>query len=325
MIKKLFFIAALLVPGLAYGGNPSANLTVQIVPAGSSPPVPAEAQAAGFATLAAEYDFSKPLYATQSNWLDCSANNDSLPWHVGNPGIDLTPLPCNIHQKTDPVTGDTVMDFQYLTSYNSLGLSGQFNTIGAQTKNNGTGTVTVSFPNFYVEASYRVGPPYCGNHNAGGPNGVWSWGTVDTLEMDFTELWTSDCGYGDAAGNNHSNNTHLPGYASFTKPNNLPAGWVQTDYHRYGTLLTSDGVSSAKVCFFVDDILMSPCSEANFGAAQYASRNWLIASATNLAPPLPQNIDLYIKYIRVWDCASWATGQCNGSTLFNNGTLAYWH
>jgi hypothetical protein len=34
MIKKLFFIAALLVPGLAYGG-PSANLPVQIVPAGS--------------------------------------------------------------------------------------------------------------------------------------------------------------------------------------------------------------------------------------------------------------------------------------------------
>jgi hypothetical protein len=34
MIKKLFFIAALLMPGLAYGG-PSANLSVQIVPAGS--------------------------------------------------------------------------------------------------------------------------------------------------------------------------------------------------------------------------------------------------------------------------------------------------
>ena len=44
MIKKLFFIAALLVPGLAYGG-PSANLAVQIVPAGVTgsilPPLPA--------------------------------------------------------------------------------------------------------------------------------------------------------------------------------------------------------------------------------------------------------------------------------------------
>ena len=45
MIKKLFFIVALLMPGLAYGG-PSANLSVQIVPAGSVtgsilPPLPA--------------------------------------------------------------------------------------------------------------------------------------------------------------------------------------------------------------------------------------------------------------------------------------------
>ena len=323
MIKKLFFMAALLAPGLAYGGNPSANLSVQIVPSG--PAVPAAAQAAGFTTLAANYDFSQPFYATQSNWLDCGANNDSLPWHVGNPGISLTEFPCNINQRADPVTGDTVMDFQYLTSYNSYGQTGQFNTIGAQTINNGTGTVTVSFPNFYVEAAYRVGPPYCGSHNAGGPNGVWSWGTVGPLEMDFTELWTSDCGYGDAAGANHANNSPLPGYASY-QPNNLPPGWIQTAYHRYGTLLTSDGSTSAKACFFVDDILQSPaCGEANFTPGQYASRNYLIASATNLTPPLPQNIDLYIKYIRVWSCASWATGHCDGSTLFDNGSLRYWH
>lgn len=35
MIKDLFFTAALLVPGLAYAGNPSADLSVQIVPARS--------------------------------------------------------------------------------------------------------------------------------------------------------------------------------------------------------------------------------------------------------------------------------------------------
>jgi hypothetical protein len=32
MIKQLFFTAALLVPGLTYGGNPSADLSVQVVP-----------------------------------------------------------------------------------------------------------------------------------------------------------------------------------------------------------------------------------------------------------------------------------------------------
>src|SRR5215472_14234564 len=35
MIKKLFLLAALLAPGLAYAGNPSANLSAQVVRAGS--------------------------------------------------------------------------------------------------------------------------------------------------------------------------------------------------------------------------------------------------------------------------------------------------
>jgi len=38
MIKKLFFMAALLMPGLAYGANPTAGLSVQIVPAGTCQP-----------------------------------------------------------------------------------------------------------------------------------------------------------------------------------------------------------------------------------------------------------------------------------------------
>src|SRR5215475_4350042 len=69
MVRELFYAAALLVPGLAYAGNPSADLSVQIVPA--VPQVPAGAQAAGFTTLAANYDFSQPKYASQSNYLTC--------------------------------------------------------------------------------------------------------------------------------------------------------------------------------------------------------------------------------------------------------------
>jgi hypothetical protein len=65
MKRKLFFAAMLLAPSLAYG----ADLTVQVVPAASSPAAPAGAQAAGFTTLAANYDFTQPL---PSNWLGCS-------------------------------------------------------------------------------------------------------------------------------------------------------------------------------------------------------------------------------------------------------------
>src|SRR6266478_9018702 len=80
MIKKLFFTAALLVPGLANGADPSATLPVQIVPSGSPRAIPAGAQAAGFTTLALDADFSLPFYATQSNWLDC-AGATSPQWY----------------------------------------------------------------------------------------------------------------------------------------------------------------------------------------------------------------------------------------------------
>jgi hypothetical protein len=71
MFKKAL-LAALLAPVLAYGGSPSTDLSVQIVPAASPPPpskgiacaigpnynssIPAAAQAAGFTTCAANYD-----------------------------------------------------------------------------------------------------------------------------------------------------------------------------------------------------------------------------------------------------------------------------
>src|SRR5438132_7216373 len=59
MIRRLFFMAALLAPGLTYGADPSAPLSVQVVPPGVAPPVPAAAQTAGFAALAFDGDFSK--------------------------------------------------------------------------------------------------------------------------------------------------------------------------------------------------------------------------------------------------------------------------
>ena len=92
MLKHILVAAALLAPALTYG----ADLSVQIVPAASPTPpssptpppssngiacdigpnytgtIPAGAQAAGFTHCAANYDFSQPFYATQSNWLNCA-------------------------------------------------------------------------------------------------------------------------------------------------------------------------------------------------------------------------------------------------------------
>ena len=51
--------------------------------------VPTEAANAGFTTLAQSWDFSKPLYAVQSNWYDCDGSLPNVLFHQGNPGVSL--------------------------------------------------------------------------------------------------------------------------------------------------------------------------------------------------------------------------------------------
>ena len=91
MIKGLFFTAALLMPSLAYAGNPSANLSVQVVPAGVQV-APAGAQAAGYTTLAFHSDFTQPFYTNLSNWLDCAGATSPQWWIAGGNGH--SPPPC---------------------------------------------------------------------------------------------------------------------------------------------------------------------------------------------------------------------------------------
>ena len=147
MIKQLFFTAALLTPALAYAGTPRATLPGQIVP----PTVPAPAAAAGFTTLAANYDFSQPQYATQSNWLDCSDTNSALPWHYGPPYNTPSQLPpCNINQKTDPVTGQTVLAVQWLNSYGTPARPALLMCTCFDD------THYLDFPSFYVETVFRM-------------------------------------------------------------------------------------------------------------------------------------------------------------------------
>jgi hypothetical protein len=117
MIKKLFFTAALLVPGLAYGADPSANLPIQIVPAAA---VPAAAQAAGFTTLIINDNFQDPSFASASAWLDCAGASSPKWWRawVGFGSIDG---PCGaITQAVDPQNGQLALRLHWQDSYFSL-------------------------------------------------------------------------------------------------------------------------------------------------------------------------------------------------------------
>jgi hypothetical protein len=118
MLKNIFLAGALLLaPVLAYGGSPSTELSVQIVPAASPTPpppsptpppsngiacdigpnytgtIPAGAQAAGFTHCAANYDFTTSSnftyngntynFSNLSTWLDCAGASNPLWFHTG--------------------------------------------------------------------------------------------------------------------------------------------------------------------------------------------------------------------------------------------------
>ncbi len=320
MKKTLLFAAVLLAPSLAYSANPTADSAA-----------PAAALAAGFTTLAANYDFSQALYATQSNWLDCNGTNDSLPWHSGVPGLGPnSQAACNILQTTDPSTGDTVMHLQYLATYGSGIGSGQIRWMGMQTMNQYDGYVNVSFNNFYIESVYRIGATNSDNASdqLDGPNGVWLWNDGSrggSLQINVTELYADRGGYADAGGGPLGVSGGGTLYQSY-EPNNLPSGYSETAYHKYGALVTSDGSTRTYVCSFVDDIQQGDCLDLNIAGTDptmFMTKAWLIVSMENHSVRPSANYDLYVKYLNVWTCP--AIAPCNGSTLFNNGSLIYWH
>jgi hypothetical protein len=285
--------------------------------------VPTEAANAGFTTLARSWDFSKPLYAVQSKWYDCNGSLPNVLFHQGNPGVSLK-NPCNVFQINDG--GVTVMDFQYLTSYEGNGFSGQFNQVGGQTFDNFNNTVSIDFPNMYIETVARVARTFGAPQNSGGPNDVWTWSTSGlSLELDVFELYEDQNGFGNAGIASHDTGAGGFTWTSYGT-NHLPAGWKPTDYHKYGMLLTSDGATEIYGCSFVDDILQSCLpTKATSAPALFTSRNRIIASAGSNLAAAAANIDMYVQYINVYSCANWKAQMCNGSELFNRDGLTYWH
>jgi hypothetical protein len=149
--------------------------------------------------------------------------------------------------------------------------------------------------------------------------------------MDVFELFADQGGFGNASFTNHNNGVGGFTWTSYGT-NNLPPGWLPTDYHKYGMLITSDGATEVYGCSFVDDRFQG-CNAANAASdtGMFTSRNRIIASAGSNAGTAAVNLDLNIKYINVYTCANWqgangdASHMCNGTTLYNSGGLTYWH
>jgi hypothetical protein len=327
----------------------------------SGPTPPPEAKAAGFLTLAANYDFSTPFYANTANWLDCDNTNPNVPWHKGAVG-SLSPVPCNESVGADPQYGGQVLDMKWLNSYGSISGAGGsggndafVSMMTAMKGANGTsywpGPVTASFPNMYVESTYRSDNVAVSYQNDG-PSGVWTWqetggdgGGWSPIELDLGELYNGFSGTpkGFADGATHQWWNSSKGYSNqggadwttwqSTTNGKVPAGYSIDTYHKYGALLTSDGATSIYECHFIDDVLQNCFNVTSFmDPSGYAARTFLLVwigaypvTGADGGLQFGENKNLYVKYIRVWSCASWANSECNGTALVDSGGLTYWH
>jgi len=322
---------------------------------------PSQATAAGFTTLAANFDFvnnqmcvydgrSPACVAASptSNWLDCVGNDTTKIWHRGFPGSTVTAA-CNHSIVNDPSTGQSVLQHQFLASYGTNpGFLGNSDSVSIQTVTNGGasngGTLTFGYPQgFYVEGVYRASISTVTPASAQYQTSTWEWSTGScVVDYQLAEIFsTNGGGYGSG-----TSGGWCPGGAwgdfwhSYSPDPDLPPGYNITQYHKYGMLRTHDGSTSMPFCTWVDDVFQHSqnqwggCipSELQTDNTIYSNRNWSImwiasSDSSYGGQPRPnEDINAYVQYLRVWSCANWATQDCHGSTEVNNGQgLLYWH
>jgi hypothetical protein len=340
MIKKMLLMAALLAPSLAYGANPTANLSVQIVPAGSA--IPVGAQAAGFTTLAANYDFTKPMPA---NWLGCQPwDGQKHLWYqitdvTHNNGVDTSgSIPCEIAQTTDPQNpGQTALAIPWKSSYRpSPGfpftnpfistMSPDFESSNAP--NNMVGPPT--FPDAYFEYEFRVqssaprnNPPFV---LPGADIAAWmvfagAGNEFNGYEGDTFEIFDSNNPNAQPTSTIH---TWGDGDANARQYFQAPSNYDVRQYHKWAMRRTSDGTNTS-FCTYLDGAFQT-CANYNSAAGAEATKKWgLMLDVgmlcnfkqldTSCYPPAPFSLIMYVKTARVWSCTNWQTTMCNGSAL----------
>ena len=278
MIRQLLFIAALLAPGLAYGGTATNTLNApQVVdPPGSAPQAPAPAAAAGFTNCVVCMDFTAPsggvwvngsapagVNAAQTNtWLDCAGATNPI-WFAGSGGgVGRGSLPC------PDITSDGVGNPRALHFTNAVNGSvppSDANSIVTYNPSTGAG---VGVPtNNYFEATYWVWSFPVVWTNYGYNWGQWLGGAGEIpgevhayLEIDSDEINENphvpqgsprSCTVGDVQRQGRDGGALLVNNWSGTSPPNSPSYDPTTGYHTIGMRTTNDGTTLYK-CMWID-------------------------------------------------------------------------
>jgi hypothetical protein len=244
MIRRFFLMAALLLPRLANGTDPGADLLVSVVPPGSTPPAPAQASVAGFNTLVFNQDLSTvPLD------VGCfSAGRSGGGKHVWYQGLwyeyPYGPPCSQIFLTHDD--GQNVLDLQWVLGQPSGGY-GQtsIETIAPD------GSNPTDFIHGYFEAIMRVKPFTSGGQWVD----FWTWTTVSAQsaglanEIDVVEIH-SEIPTLYVVSNHQWSNPGSPAPGAVLKISGIDF----TKYHKFGLLWTGDGMSSGRLCYYLDDI-----------------------------------------------------------------------
>jgi hypothetical protein len=324
MIKRSLFFAIILLPCIAYGADPSSNLSTNVVPPGSSPPVPAGAAAAGFTTLALNSDFTQPQAA---NWLGgCSVAGNGAPtnssdntghnWYL-NIWWSNTYQNCGVVQVSDPAFGGTVLDMPWVSKANWQ----QIGTVIQSAPWFSTGTAGTFPNNAYYEITMRMTPIANGAYAA-----FYTWPVLamtDTskagLEIDVIEEDAGNLGNSDGALHNWGQPGTPGAWLWLGKGSpGLPSNFDPNQYHKFAARSTSDGTNQT-TCSYIDDVFQQCVAiPGGMNANNQVARYFLIVQNACDWWNYPsnfcngQNQHMYVKSVKVWSCPSWQTTQCNG-------------
>ena len=297
MIRKLFYIAALLLPGLAYGGSPSTDLSVEVVSSGAgiacdSGPnyngsVPAPAQAAGFTHCALNADFTTNTTDSRgTNYRNVNTFLSNCGGPVGSGwsspgfvqywwGVVSPQPPCGNDTSVGTDSGQQVLHLQYLTTDQTTGCAATGRNPALDPSNcadfmqwewpHGFDGSTGLPIETYTEITFRTTPVSLNQYNGAIESfDFWknsSAAAVPFQETDFLEV-ADGCG-------NCGGSLQTSWRTNWGGSGNLVWGNVNTyvDYTQYvtlGFLKTYDGSSSYSECWLVNTSPGTPMDTSNW-------------------------------------------------------------
>jgi hypothetical protein len=291
MIKKLIFTIALstltvaaLTPRLAYGQNPTASFSDQVVPAGSDPTpsptvgsdppdptpcdigvpytgsVPAPAQAAGFTHCVANFDFTNSFFTTKASWLgsgnnlSCISNTPLLYIVQAGPG---NMAPCSdFTLVNDTANGGASQVLKVSNTTADAGVISLVDTVSNYGLPNPPGLHI--YNGFYSEEVLRLDASYTANTSCptGGtqPCQYFDYWTIPytcpgcdrTMEFDFIEAYAQQGppNNGAPSAGGAASNTGVSAGGNYLNPGPMTASQLTNGYNTIGEMATIVSIGS---------------------------------------------------------------------------------